>query len=267
VQVAEERISPGNILHVQLTWEAEADISIDYRFQFDLLNIVDGQRWTLAGGLQPLRGGNPTTQWRRGDDVVDVHSLSVPTDISAGSYLLQVIVIGKDGPVPISDPAGKRVSYVVAGPITIGAEPATAREPSQLVEVDFADNIRLVGYDLDKTASDDTLSVTLYWQAAVSVSGEYTVFVHLSSPEGELVAQHDSPPRLPTSLWIPGTQVIDAHTLVLPADLPLAEYQIRVGLYYWPDLERVPIVASSGLDASNDALLLRAVALGTLQVP
>jgi hypothetical protein len=118
---------------------------------------------------------------------------------------------------------------------------------------------------MDRTASDDSLSVTLYWQATGSVSRDYTVFVHLSSPEGELVAQHDSPPLLPTSLWIPGGQVIDAHVLVLPADLPPDEYQIRLGLYHWPDVERVPVVASSDLIEANSALLLGYVSLSSSQ--
>jgi hypothetical protein len=118
---------------------------------------------------------------------------------------------------------------------------------------------------MDRTASDDSLSVTLYWQATGSVSRDYTVFVHLSSPEGELVAQHDSPPLLPTSLWIPGGQVIDAHALVLPADLPPDEYQIRLGLYHWPDVERVPVVASSDLIEANSALLLGYVSLSSSQ--
>lgn len=267
IQVVEDKVNPGSMLHVQLTWEAEADIDTDYRLQFDLLNVVDGQRWTLASGLQPMRGGNSTTQWRRGDRVVDIHSLRVPANTSAGSYLLRLIVVGKDGSVPIFDLVDNPVGYVVAGPITIGERPVTAREPAHLVDATFANNIRLMGYDLDRIASDDSLSMTLYWQAADSVPRDCTVFVHLLSPESELITQHDSPPLLPTSLWIPSIQVIDAHTLALPADLPPGEYQIRVGLYHWPDMERVPIVASSDLDEANSTLLLGYISLNNSQAP
>jgi len=124
----------------------------------------------------------------------------------------------------------------------------------------------LIGYDLE-TAPDNSLSVTLYWQALGGVARDYTIFVHLLSPEGELVAQHDSPPLLPTSLWVPGIQVTDAHTLILPLELLSDAYQIRVGLYHWPDLERVSIIASGDLDRTSDTLLLTEWSVLTPETP
>lgn len=267
IQVAEDRVRQGDSLHVQLTWEPQADIHADYRFRFDLVNTSDGQRWMLASDLQPMRGGNPTTQWRRGNHIVDAHSLKVPADVSAGSYLLHLVVIGEDGPVAMSDLAGNPLGYTIAGPIQIGGGWAVAREPNYPVAATFADSISLVGYNLDHPAGDNNLSATLYWKATDDVSSDYTVFVHLLSSEGELIAQHDSPPLLPTSLWIPGTQVIDVHTLALPTGLPPFYYQIRVGLYHWPDLERVPIVSSDCLDAANNTLLLGYISFDSSQAP
>lgn len=267
IQVAEDRVGQRDRLHVQLTWEARADIQADYRFRFNLVNTSDGQRWMLASDLQPMRGGNPTTQWRRGDHVVDAHSLRVPAEVSAGSYLLQLVVIGEDGPVAMSDLAGNPLRYTVAGPIQIGGGWSAAREPNYPVAATFAHSISLVGYDLDGPADGDNLSLTLYWKATDGVSSDYTVFVHLLSPEGQLIAQHDSPPRLPTTLWIPGTQVIDVHTLSLPTGLPSSYYQIRVGLYDWPDLERFSIVSSDCLDAANNSLLLALISFDSSWTP
>jgi hypothetical protein len=264
VQVVESRIERGDKLHIQLNWEAKTDISNDYRLQFELLNASDGQSWTLASGLRPMRGGNPTYQWREGDNVVDAHTLVVPDDVPAGYYLLRLVVIGRDGPAAISHPADAPVSHIAVGPIQIGASLTDVREPTYPVTATFADNIRLMGYDLE-TAQDNSLSVTLYWQAVGDIFRDYTGFVHLLSPEGKLVAQHDSPPLLPTSLWVPGIQVIDAHMLLLPTDLPSSIYQIRVGLYHWPDLERVHIITSGCLDAANDVLLLGYISFGDAQ--
>ena len=267
IQVADAQLRQGDSLHVQLTWEAQADIHADYRFQFDLVNTSDGEHWMLASDLQPMRGGNPTTQWRRGDHIVDAHSLRVPDEVSAGSYLLQLLVVGEDGPVAMSDLAGNPLDYTVAGPIQIGAGWAAAREPNYLVTADFADSISLAGYDVDRPAGCNNLSVTLYWTATDRVSSDYTVFVHLLSPEGELIAQHDSPPLLPTSTWISGTQVIDVHTLPLATGWPPFYCQIGVGLYHWPDLKRVPIMSSDCLDAANDTLVLGHISFDSWQAP
>ncbi len=267
LQVAEKQLNPGEMLHVQLTWAALANINDDYRFQFDLVNITDGQRWTLASGLQPMRGGNPTNQWRNEDQVVDGHLLQIPPAVTDGTYLLQLTVTSKDGQAAVFDHAGNPVGYIVAGPLVIGTAPVSARKPTQPVDAAFADHIHLTGYDLERTASENTLLATLYWQATGNVSNDYTVFVHVLSPDGELIAQHDSPPLLPTSLWVAGNPVVDVHPVTLPADLPSTDYEIRVGLYHWPDLERVPIVDANGLDSSNDTLLLGTKQLDPVQTP
>ncbi len=261
IQIGEERVNQGDSLHVQLIWEAQADVSEDYRLQFDLLNATDGRQWTLASDLCPMRGGNPTTQWRKGDRIIDAHLLTVPDNVPAGSYLLRLIVTGH-GPAFISDSAGAPVGYVVAGPIAVGAGALPAKEPDYAVAATFESYISLAGYDLDNTANN--LTVTLYWEATGSVPGDYTVFVHLMSPEGELVAQHDGPPLLPSSLWIPGSRVIDTHTLALAPDLPLADYQIHVGLYHWTDPgERVPIVAPGNAIEMSNTLAIGDISLGT----
>ena len=148
------------------------------------------------------------------------------------------------------------IGYVVVGLIHIGDASVNKDEPTYPTLTTFADHVSLAGYDLNYAAADNALSITLYWQATGDVSADYTAFVHLVSSTGELVAQHDSPPRLPTSLWLPGVPVVDGHALMLPPDLPPGDYAIRVGLYHWPDLERVPILESACHDASNESPLL-----------
>ena len=262
VRLVEDRFEPGGWLHVQPTWEAHADINADYRVQFDLLEVSSGQRWTLASGLQPMRGGNPTTQWRSGDRIDDAYTLPISADLPAGSYLIQISLARRDGPVIMFDARGEPIGYVVAGPIQAGEHAAEVRSPGYSVRVTFADSISLAGYDLLFSGAGNDVAMTLYWQATGDVLADYTVFVHLLSPEGDLVAQHDSPPLLPTSLWVPGARVVDSHTLALPAALSPGDYQIRVGLYRWPDLKRLAVVASGCLDATNDALLAGYLSFG-----
>jgi len=254
-RTVEDHIKRGNNLHVQLDWESESDIDTDYRLQFDLLDASDGQRWPIANNLQPMRGGNPTQQWLAGDSITDDHTLTIPDDVTPGFYLLQLVVSGQDGPVPITAAGGAPLSQIVVGPIQVGDSIADIQEPLYPVNASFAENVDLIGYDME-LKGDNSLVVTAYWQATDEISSDYTIFAHLLSPEGTLVAQHDGSPPLPTSSWAPGVRVIDSHTLVLPEKLTGNDYQLRLGLYHWPDLARVPVVDSGCLYAKDHTLLV-----------
>ncbi|MBN1400066.1 MAG: hypothetical protein JXA74_04470, partial [Anaerolineae bacterium] len=147
-----------------------------------------------------------------------------------------------------------------------GDSPPTAPEPSYPLTATFADGIRLTGYDLE-AASDEGLSVSLHWEALGEVLRDYTVFVHLLSAEGELATQHDGPPPLPTGLWVPDLRLVSVHSLALPADLAPGTYNLRVGLYHWPDLKRQAVLSAGALDASGDALCIGQLRLGEGQTP
>ena len=260
-QVAEEAVSSGENLHARLTWKALNDVKEIYTLRFDLLNTTSGQMTTLRAGAHPMRGGNPTDLWTKGERVIDDHTLRIPDNLESGNYLLRLLV-SREGESPaMIDSNGQAVDYVVVGPIQIQGSAANISLPAYEVNAAFADHITLAGYSLSEHKRG-ALEITLYWQATAEVSKDYTVFVHLLSPEGELVAQHDSPPALPTALWVPGTPVVDSHILSLPQDASLDSCEIRTGLYHWPDLERLPIIRADGLDVSNDALLLRHIDLG-----
>ncbi|NJO07677.1 MAG: hypothetical protein HC876_20355, partial [Chloroflexaceae bacterium] len=78
------------------------------------------------------------------------------------------------------------------------------------------------------------ISVTLTWHALERVPQDWTVFLHLVTSEGDIVAEHNSRPQLgqfPMLLWTPGDWLEDSHPLLLPADLPPGAYTLRVGLY------------------------------------
>jgi hypothetical protein len=68
-------------------------------------------------------------------------------------------------------------------------------------------------------------------------------------------------------MWVPGTQLTDVHKLKLPANLPPDVFQLRVGLYHWPDLERMSVIDSGCFDAANSALLVGHILLNDAQKP
>ncbi|NOZ05930.1 MAG: glycosyl transferase, partial [Chloroflexi bacterium] len=112
--------------------------------------------------------------------------------------------------------------------------------------------IALLGYDLQP--SKGRWSLTLYWQAVQGVDKDYTVFVHLVGPDGQIWAQHDAPPGggfFPTSFWQSGDTVADTHELTLPADAPAGTYRLLAGLYDPGSGARLPVRTGSAGPADH----------------
>ena len=85
--------------------------------------------------------------------------------------------------------------------------------------------------------------LTAYWRVEATVKTDVTVFAHLLSPDGTLVAQVDGYPllgMLPFWLWDPGEVVRDVRHF---DPMPAGEYTIRLGMWelatgeHWPVTE------------------------------
>jgi len=81
-------------------------------------------------------------------------------------------------------------------------------------------------------ARPDGSLVRLWWDCEAPLTADYTVYVHYLR-DGELLAQHDMQPgegHLPTSRWVAGDLILDAH--FLPGVTPdPARDTLRIGLY------------------------------------
>lgn len=126
-------------------------------------------------------------------------------------------------------------------------------QPAHPLQANLDGKMELLGYDLSPllVRPGRDLIVTLYWQASAPMDQDYTVFVHLVGPDGQLVAQHDHQPwwkvPLPTSTWQPGEELRDQHTLQLPPELPSGSYHLQIGAYRWQTLERLPVIEDNAL--------------------
>jgi hypothetical protein len=133
----------------------------------------------------------------------------------------------------------------------------------QSVDANLGDEISLAGFEVAGNLSPGTdFDVVLYWEARQSPKENYVVFVHLLDVEGQIVASHDGPPmqaRYPTGAWLPGDIVRDVHRLTLDSSVPAGEYQLKVGMYRWPDLERLPVWDSRGVEQADRAFVLQSV--------
>lgn len=125
--------------------------------------------------------------------------------------------------------------------------PATAGPAENPLDIVLGERIRFLGYDLDGSAAPgQTLSLTLYWQALEANDQDYTIFVHLLGPDGDLLAQHDAPPlddTYPTSRWVAGDVFLHRATLTIPAAVSPGRYDLLAGMYTYPDIKRLPVAS------------------------
>jgi hypothetical protein len=137
-------------------------------------------------------------------------------------------------------------------------------------------SVRLTGYAApERAAPGRHLPVVLHWEAgAPSPPGtDYTVFLHLRDAFGSTVANADATPTWftpePTSLWAgEGAPVLDAHELILPAELAAGEYGLVTGWYDWRTGQRMSLRDGAG-NVLGDEIVLGSVTLdpGTAPVP
>jgi hypothetical protein len=122
---------------------------------------------------------------------------------------------------------------------------------SSMTAAEFADQIALRGYDLDR--ANGAIKLTLYWQALAQPPHAYTVFAHVIDANGRQVGQQDNMPahdQSPTSCWLPGEYVSDPYVIPLAAEAR-EPFEVMVGLYRSDTGTRL-----SRSDAEGDSLTL-----------
>jgi hypothetical protein len=185
--------------------------------------------------------GWPVSEWGEGAIARGRAVLQVAPFIEGGSYQVAVEFLDAE--------TGERTGApVVLSEVEVQAVERSFVAPDARTKADvqFGDDLRLVGYDL--TVENDAIDVVLHWQALSRMQEYYKFFVHLYDLEsGELVSQADVVPRnwtYPTIWWEAGEFVSDEITLSLE-EVPPGVYSLYVGVYK-AEGERLPV--SSGGD-------------------
>jgi 4-amino-4-deoxy-L-arabinose transferase-like glycosyltransferase len=261
-QVDESRLSPGETLTVTCFWQALAPISKDYFIYHHLLAHGDEPVGKEHG--YPGSGSFPTTLWPVGRVVAATEWVRVEENVAAPA--LGRLAIGIYDPdtgehLEPTNPQGQPLGLIFAGGIKIAAPEPEAIEVPNRVRYRVGDTIALIGYAVEplSVAPDDTLRVTLYWEATATPPEDYTVFVHLLDESGALRSQGDGPPMLgdyPTSLWETGEIIADEHTVPLDATVPSGRYRLAVGLYRLADGVRLPVRDTDDAIQQNDRVML-----------
>lgn len=255
-------LRPSDILNVTLYWKCLAPVSQDYTA---FVHILGQHELVIAQhDGYPCLGACPTRAWRAGDTFADPHMLALPaTTFTPDQAQLEVGLYERTPQqrLPATDAQGQplgdnaRFELFTIVPAQIGSMP----NPMQ---VNFSDQIALVGYNMDKRvlAPGQTCHLTLYWRGLKAMRKNYSVFTHLLAENGERVAQMDSWPQrgaAPTSAWKAEAVIQDEYELTVPSDAPLGVYSIHIGLYLAETGERLAVLDASGQPQADHLVLTR----------
>jgi hypothetical protein len=156
-----------------------------------------------------------------------------------------------------TDAEGDLISLPVIGrvPILSSQDLPTIKQTARYV---LDDAIGL--YQVQLAANQESsITLTVTWQSLQSVPYDATVFVHLTDANGNIVAQTDRQPlngRFPTSCWIPGQMITDSISLSRPPEAQNKPLALRLGMYTWPSLRRLPVVNVSRSAQRDDMIVI-----------
>ncbi|MAT95717.1 MAG: hypothetical protein CL608_01010 [Anaerolineaceae bacterium] len=236
-----------------LYWQALQPPAASYRVA---LTLLDGQGVPRQTTLNPTPGYTVMANWPAGQLVRDDYTLTLPDDAPVG-YTVQLSLLqpDSDAPLPLVDDRGNNTIAVARlkqpPPETAsstGSTPLSSSGPAvpaqaQSLGTTFGEGLVLSHVLVPETVSlREPLDVTLFWQVETAVSQDYTVFMHLLTPEGEFVAGQDGQPLdglYPTSFWGGGEMVVDGRSWF--ADVSPGEYQLQMGLYLLETGQRLPV--------------------------
>jgi hypothetical protein len=240
-------VEGGAELALLLKWTTRAQVDGDYMCR---IALRDGAGKTVHEQSMPLGNGYPTSLWPRDAIVAGRYALRLSPDFASGEYTVAMTVVepssgAETGPFVL--PTALRV--------TAPARNFAIPQMQQPVGADFGGQVRLLGYDLQRTEKE--LALTLHWQALVAMDADYKLFVHLFDPQTEqIVSQQDilvGGDGHPTTRWVP-QEVVSSQISLPLAGVPPGQYRLAVGLYQ--PSGRLPVTAPAGFTVSADRLLL-----------
>ena len=258
-----ETVEAGAELSATVYWMAQDRLQEDYSVFLHLDDLRPNFiSWALSEKLSPA--DIPTSSWAPGFYVSDPHLLTVSRDTPPGVYVLRAGLYLPD--------TGERLHVldeqgtVLSDSIELGrvqvlrTEPVDLSAASEVGPFVFGEQIRLVGYGLDRDSArqGDYFRLLVYWEAETEVTADYRVFVHLLDGEGRVLAQSDGIPAngiYPTWAWIPSEIIEDEHLIPLDKDVAPGEYRLAIGLYEPDTLTRLRATDAEGVPLGDRILL------------
>lgn len=209
-------------LMLQLDWQANADITIDYKISVRLTNPAGNLIWAQADDA-PAKS---TSTWRTGDTVRDYRAIAIPPGTPPGDYGVQVVVYDAQSNrvANVIAPENRRGAALMLGNVTIArGVPTSLTLPPDSTTARW-DEISLVGVAGVPAEIDagDNFTLTLYWLAQRKPTRNYRAnLLVLDSAGGWRASNYWFRPAsdaLPTGEWSIGDVWLDKHSLTIAAD-------------------------------------------------
>ena len=240
-----ETPKPGGAISVRLYWQAHDQVKEDLHTILHLYSPHLRRSWAVENQsvLRP-----PTRVWSPELYYIETIRLDIPLDIPPTLYTLAAGLSSSSGErlrVPGSTDGLLQLREMSVEPLRPGLLQRV--RPTTGAPADTDDGLHLQGYDLfDEPAGH---SLRLFWETGEGVASDWITYIHMTDPQGELVAQFDGPPLaglLPTSQWKSNSLYIDRRKLEVPSNLAPGDYLLRIGLYSFESGERLAFQPEDG---------------------
>ncbi|MEA3407909.1 MAG: glycosyltransferase family 39 protein [Chloroflexota bacterium] len=252
-------VAKGGRTILTLYWRTLKPTPADYHV---FVHVGEGDTVTQQDSV-PRCGQHPTYRWKQGEEVVDRYLLTTPQKTPLGVYPIRVGMydFGTKDRLTIHDAKGRETVSLLLTHVRIGKPQMQTPDVTHPYAADLGGKVRLLGYDLPKTQLQpgDSVPLTLYWECLDSMGTNYTVFVHLRGPDGEIYGQRDTFPldgRLPTTFWVPQETLADPYSIDVASDAPEGAYSLVIGMYEVRSGKRLPATRADGTRLPSDQILL-----------
>jgi len=249
---------PAEWVPITLYWQALKPIKKDYSVFVHFMATQPNGRLLKVGesNSYPDRGNWPTSLLPVDGILVDRHYLHISPQTTTPAIMRVAM-----GLFEFTDPqriaklmvnqAGETVEPLIG---TIPLEPSQwpTLAPEYPMTINFADQIQLLGYDIQSNkltpqdsktlkglASNETITVTLHWQTLNPPQQDLTLFIQLLDATQTQIAGYDAPPYYPISFWQAGTTLTDTRIITLPPNLSSGDYRLLIGWYHPKTFDRL----------------------------
>ncbi len=228
-RIDRRQATPGEPVRVTMLWQVRGTASTPpFTSSPSLtLNLVAQGGTPILTTTSATAPHYPVADWRPGDRLRTEILFRLPAHTPPGEHVWQAQI---DQARPITLP-----HTLIVRELDRQWEPPTLtiQLDAQLPPV-----ATLLGANVEPSSrhvqASQPITVTLAWLAEAEVETSYHVFLHLTTPTGDIVAQQDGEPvnwTRPTTGWLPGEVVLDERVLHTPTDLPPGDYTLQCGLY------------------------------------
>jgi 4-amino-4-deoxy-L-arabinose transferase-like glycosyltransferase len=236
-----DRLVPGQNLSLMLYWRAVGDRQTRKDPKIELV-LLDEDGTTLDSDMSwPVPSASPDV-WQADRLYVSEAILHLPPDQLVSRASMTITPLMAEGGEFVEGEPLLVEEFIGSGGLSSADE---FDIPNARTEV-FVSEISLRGFAApwSSVAPGTILPIDLYWEVLQKPSENYTVFIHVYDDANNLVAQYDRPAggeAHPSSSWKKGQVLRDTYPLMIPEAVPAGRYQVRIGMYTWPSLTRLPI--------------------------